>query len=356
MNARIVELTVQDLPEVVAFVCRQAGAQRHVRLDPAAAMPRYRWLLNENPRRRGDFIGWGLRDAAGALAGTNLCCWQHYERAGEIRIALHSGDYYVEENARGPMSLGLLLNMLRHPEADLSMCATANVNGAAVWEAIKGIPVEGSGHELLVPVNLTALAAGAFAGKLSEGPLRCVTAALGAWLPRIGPHYSCPPDWRIEEIMPADVSRILAPAATSLWEPRRDADWLSWRYAAGYSSKHCRLLRLSRSGGGGDVFAGTYIGSRGPGGRVRSLTVMDVWGAADTTNAPEALAALVFHFRKVIDVVSLRLLAAKLWGSQSQRRLRLRELTARTHWMISRKDQLDPADWSFSMGDGDGCA
>ena len=354
MSARVVELTVQDLSEVVTFVCAQAGAQRGVRFDPVEAMPRYRWLLEENPRRRGEFIGWGLRDAGGALAGTNLCCWQHYERGGEIRAALHSGDYYVAESARGPLSLALLLNMLRHPEADLSICATANVNGAAVWEAIKGIPVEGSGWEVLIPLNLTALAAGALAKKLPEGMLRRSAAGLGAWLPRTGPRFVRPADLQIEEVKPEDVFRIVVHPVTQLWEPRRDGAWLSWRYASAYSARSCRLLRISRSRTAGDIFVGTHIGSRGVGGRVRALTVLDVWGDADGANASDLLGALASHFRSSIDVICLRLLAARLWKDQWPGRSRLRELEARTHWMISRKQKLDPAEWAFTMADGDG--
>lgn len=354
MSVRVVELTVQDLPEVVTFVCDQAGTQRGVCFDPAVALPRYRWLLEENPRRRGDFIGWGLRDATGALAGTNLCLWQHYERAGEIQKALHSGDYYVAGSARGPSSVALLLNMLRHPEADLSICATANVNGAAVWKAIKGIPVEGSGRELLIPVNMTALAAGVLAGKLPPGILRRTAAGLGAWLPRTGPRFSRPADMQIEEVRAGDISRITALPITQLWEPQRDGAWLLWRYTAEHSARSCRLLRISRSGPGGDLFVGIHIGNRGAGGRIRSLTILDVWGAGHIASAQEVIGTLAVHFRSALDVICLRLQAAKLWKDQWPGRSRLRELEAHTHWMISRKQKLNPAEWAFTMADGDG--
>jgi hypothetical protein len=354
MKTEVVELTVNEIPEVVDFVLRQVALQRGTQPPAAAATARYEWFLAQNPWRQGSFIGWGLRDAEGNLAGTNLCTWQRFVNAGGTVSALHSGDYYVAEAARGPGSLALLLNMTRHPGADLCICATANVNGAKVWKAIRGQPIQGGDSELLVPVNWPPLAAGSLARRMKWKWLSASVACAGRWLPRIGPRFPASPSVRIEALHAGDCPALPVMPSGDTWEPVRTEEWLRWRYFAAHSQSRCSLLRLSRTGRTDEMFIGTHTGNRGEGARVRALTVMDAWGAVEAFSASEVVAALVQHFRCRMDVICLRLLAASLWPSGACGS-RFRKLDSVTHWMSTRRPELAAGAWRFSMACGDAC-
>jgi hypothetical protein len=285
--------------------------------------------------------------------GTHLIAWQHYTRAGAEARALVSTNSYVAKNHRGPKGLGLMLNMTRRADADLSICTTANVSSGSVWKSMRGIEMAGAGWEFLIPVNWTACAVSGMIRKAPKPVLKRFFDGAGRFLPPVRRRLRASFAWKVEELSPADVTRADVRATTDKWEPLRDPEWLSWRYAD-YPGTGVRLLRLSRSGSGGDVFAGLRIGPRGFGRGLRQLVVMDVHGALETDGA-EVIAALAAHFAGRIDLITVRLLAAMLWKDSLDSLARRRVLEFPTHWMFSRKLALSADDWRPSHGDGDAC-
>jgi len=353
MSESIHELRTEHLEEAVRFIGEQIFEFRGVRGDHSEMLPRYRWLYVDSPRRRDDFIGWGLRNDAGELVGTHLIAWQHYLRGGQEARALVSTNSYVAEKHRGPAGLGLMLNMRRRTDADLCLCTTANVNSGAVWRTMKALEMEGAGWEFLIPVNWSAWAV---AGAVRKAPwpwLKSTADAAGALLPGVRRRFSSAAGWSVDEVRSEDLSRVKTSPLSDKWEPRRDEAFLSWRYA-NYPGQGVSLLRLSRSGSGGDLFVGVKTGPRGYGRGLRQLVIMDVHGAPEQDGAG-VVTALAAHFGRRVDLIGVRLLAAMLWEESLAPLARRRTLEFPTHWMQSRKMTLDAADWRPSQGDGDAC-
>src|SRR5687767_7580571 len=64
-HCEMVVLGTEHLEEAVRFICGQIFKFRNEVILPESVLPRYRWLLVNNPRRPIDFIGWGLRTGSG---------------------------------------------------------------------------------------------------------------------------------------------------------------------------------------------------------------------------------------------------------------------------------------------------
>ncbi len=347
------ELRTEHLEEAVRFINGQIYELRGVHGSVAEMLPRYRWLYVDTPRRRDDFIGWGLRNEAGELVGTHLIAWQHYTRGGEEARALVSTNSYVAAQHRGPVGLGLMLNMTRRQDADLCMCTTANVSSGSVWKSMRALEMAGAAWEFLIPVNWTAWAAAGAAHKARWPWLKKALDGGGKLLPAVRRRFSTPVGWKVEEVRGTDVARANPAPQTDKWEPLRDPAWLTWRYHD-YPGKGVRLLRLSRSTPGGDLFVGVKTGPRGYGRGLRQLVIMDVHGAPEPDGAA-VIAALARHFTGQMDLIGVRLLAAMLWQESLAPFSRHRLLEFPTHWMQSRKMTLAGDDWRPSHGDGDAC-
>jgi hypothetical protein len=345
------ELRVEHLEEAVRFISGQIFESRGVRAGFGEMLPGYRWLYVETPRRHHDFIGWGLRDAKGTLVGTHLIAWQHYARAGLEARALVSTNSYVSKESRGPVGLGLMLNMTRRADADLCICTTANVMSGSVWKSMRGIEMAGSGWEFLVPVNWTAWAVSGVVRHTRPPLLKHLIDQAGRLLPPLRRSLGYSTGYKVEELQKDEVTHAGVAPLTDKWEPLRDPVWLHWRYAENPSNK---LLRLTRSGGiGGDMFVGVKISARGFGRGLRQMMILDVHGTLEAE--PEAvLAALLAHFSGRVDLICVRMLAAMLWEKQLARIARRRILEFPTHWMLSRKMTLLQDDWRPSQADGDG--
>ncbi len=353
MSETIHELRTEHLEEAVRFIREQIFELRGVRGDLAEMLPRYRWLYVDSPRRRDDFIGWGLRDDAGELVGTHLIAWQHYTRGGEEVRALVSTNSYVAELHRGPAGLGLMLNMRRRADADLCMCTTANVNSGSVWKSMKGFEMEGAGWEFLIPVNWSAWAVAGAVRKTPWPWLKSAVDAAGAMLPGVRRRFSAAAGWSVDEVRDEDLPRVSTAPLSDKWEPLRDEAFLRWRYPD-YPGQGVRLLRLNRSAPGGELFVGVKSGLRGYGRGLRQMVIMDVHGAREQ-DGEGIVAALAAHFRGRVDLVGVRLLAAMLWEESLAPLASRRKLEFPTHWMQSRKMTLEASEWRPSQGDGDGC-
>ena len=349
----IQELRIEHLEEAVRFISGQVFELRGVRSPMASMLARYRWLYVDNPRRRDDFIGWGLRTETGELVGTHLIAWQHYARAGTEARALVSTNSYVAAKHRGPKGLGLMLNMTRRPDADLSICTSANVSSGSVWKSMRGIEMPGAGWEYLIPVNWSAWGVAGLVRKAGSPFLKRVIDAGGRFLPSVRRRLARPGVFKVEELKPAEIPGADLTPLTDRWEPARDPDWMSWRYSA-YPGTGVKMLRISRSGSGGDLFAGVRIAPRGFGRGLRQLVIMDLHGAPEPDGAA-VVAAIAAHFAGKIDLVGVRLLAAVYWKDALAPLSRQRQLEFPTHWMLSRKLSLAADDWRPSYGDGDAC-
>jgi hypothetical protein len=345
------ELRTEHLEEAVRFIGPQIAAAREVKVVVEEILPRYRWMYVDNPRRRDDFIGWGLRTGSGELVGTHLIAWQHYRRGDAEARALVSTNSYVAEGFRGPRGLGLMLNMTRRADADLCMCTTANVMSGSVWKSMRGIEMAGGGWEFLVPVNWTAWGVGGLIRHTRSPLLKRLIDQAGRLLPPVRRRLGSSSGYKVEELRKDEVTGAGVAPLTGKWEPLRDPVWLQWRYADNPSNS-IKLLRVTRSAAGGDLFVGVRIAPRGFGRGLRQMMILDVHGSLEAE--PEAvLAALLSHFSGRVDLICIRLLAAMLWENRLALIARRRTLEFPTHWMLSRKMTLLQDDWRPSHGDGD---
>jgi hypothetical protein len=345
------ELRAAHLEEAVRFVRGQIFELRGVRGCLEEMLPLYRWLYVETPRRRDDFIGWGLRNQAGELVGTHLIAWQHYIRAGRVARGLVSTNSYVMKEYRGPRGLELMLNMTRRAEADLCLCTTANVSSGSVWKSMRGLEMAGAGWEFLIPVNWTAWAVAGMVRKVPFPVLKRLLDGAGRFLPAVRRRFTPPAGYKVEELRPGEIPCANPAPLTDKWEPLRDPEWLSWRYAA-CPGPSVKLIRLSRSTPGRDLFVGIRTGPRGFGRGLRQMVLMDVHGGPET-DGMAVIAALAEHFAGSFELIGVRLLAAMLWEAQLAAVARRRVLEFPTHWMLSRKMPLSVDDWRPSHGDGD---
>jgi hypothetical protein len=230
------------------------------------------------------------------------------------------------------------------------MCTTANVNSGSIWKSMKGREFYGAGWELLVPVNYSRLALSALARK-TKLPLvrRCLASAA-----RLAPPFrkKWASDLFVCHLTRDDLDSVKVQPTTDGWEPFRDASYLRWRYAE-HPSGASKLL-LVRNSRGDEMYLGVHVGSRGVEGEVRSLTIIDLFGAVEHFAASAVLGSALRIAAPQTDVIVLRLLAAKLWEEQLGRSARRRVLEFPTHWMQSRTLELRPEEWSATLADGDG--
>ncbi len=352
-NCGIEALGTSHLEEAVRFICREIYEFRHEVILPHLALPNYRWLLVDHPRRRTDFIGWGLRTGSGELVGTSLAAWQQYSRGSRTVSSLVSNNSYVAAEYRGARGLSLIQEgMAPRDDADLASCTTANVNSGKVWKAMRAVKLPGAEGEYLLPLNYGVVAMGAIMQKLRPGFLQNAVFAASRIIPPVRRRASRTPI-TVEALSSAEIPGIDAPPVTNCWEPRRDAEWLHWRYVQ-HPEQNTKVLRLSRSHGA-DLFISTFARPRGHKGSVKTVYVMDVWGHAPGFDPAETLFALMNYFRKQSDLLCVRLLAAMFWRETLDKFARFRQLEFPTHWALSRKMCITAEEWRPSHADGDGC-
>jgi hypothetical protein len=136
---------------------REAAIERAAQDDASAIERRLRWLLLDSPlATRVSTHGFCVRDGAGTVRGLLVSFPAAFVAADQRLLALGSGGFFVEREAR---SLGFLLfkKHLRSRGFAFFFSTSCNAASAPLWKALGGCAVPNSDTEYVLPLRFDVM-------------------------------------------------------------------------------------------------------------------------------------------------------------------------------------------------------
>jgi hypothetical protein len=345
---KIVELRCADLAKAVTFIIHEIKIFRGEDVSFDNLYKIYFWLFVDNPLRREDFIGWGLVDAEGELRGTHLICWEDYSKGQQHIRILVSTNSYVQEAFRGPIGLGLMLNMRKRVGVDVCICTTANVNSGSIWKSLKANVLSRSDAETIIGMNPQGLICERFASSSKSSLIRnfyrIVSPLRRLMRRKISSDYNCC------QILETELNSIATPLNVDRFEPHRNSEYLQWRYFL-HPSSNTMLYRVA-DGQGNDCYVGICLRKRGKLG-LTCAYLLDLFGDYQTMHFESILGAIDKATHNAADFFSLRLHLFEKFTPEKHWLSKTREMEFPTHWGLSLNKDISITDCSLMMCSGD---
>lgn len=362
MKSEIRELVEEDLAELVDFVRAQLQQEQPAPEGPpvTAGVPtadQLGWFVFRNPARDPEIpVGWTMRDPGDRIVGTMFCVPQRFCSGDRVFLLLMSSSYYVDERYRG-FGMAIFQRYRKLARYHALYCTTANDQSGAFWKRFGGYPIADTDHESVGilrvgPVaeewlqrkwgstRLSQLASWVGRNAPTSLWLRARRRAAACDLTPIGPTDTLP---RLDAAAHADIGDRL----TAL----RDEAFLRWRYFEG-PDPTTALYRF-RSESGSDALVGVSVRNRGHRGQIRTLTVLDAWGALPGRSIAELGRQLARDFSKKADMIVFRGLDPGKHEALAQEGFIRRNFSCPIGWCIDPESLLPTRDWYLAPADGD---
>lgn len=351
-GVRVEALKESDLDQTVRFQHEQIGGSDS---DPAlhrARIEKARWYLFENPELSDDLPrGFVARSGSGDVIGTMQCSPQRFRIGDEEVVLLCSGGYYVDSTHRG-VGLRLMRALLDWSDGIVHFASTMNEVSGAIYERYGGYPIPDTEHEMIGVLHWSPVVQEAIGRRIGRPGLARLLSRPMALVPsRVGGG----PEGQLVEIGSADelsATRWETPAEhASQVTAARDPAFLRWRYFEG-PDRSRRVFRYADASGRA-AFVATRMERRGSEGQIRSLCVLDYWGALAQEAIRDVARLLARRFRAEADMLVFR-------GQPRGRQEALREVGFMRRLLpraigvcIDPADRLPTRSWYLVPADGD---
>ena len=290
-----------DIPDVAAYLARQAGAGEAVMASPMPPERRLRWLLLENPARTHDVpLGWCIRDAGRSVVGALLCVPFRVAARGVTRTALMSCKFFVDESYRGAGVVPFRSYLKLGRQYPL-FCTSANAVSGELFAGAGAYAIGGTDHTMLGVTRHAALAEEWVFRRTGRPELSRVVALPARLLPRrsigrgegeLRPLPSVEAVVALDLPLPGDAIAVV-----------RDLSYLRWRYFSRESANDVFCFRAVRAAARMVVVNQVRSGYRS---QIRVLNVLDVWPPLDADSAPPLTRVLWQRYRGRFDALWLR--------------------------------------------------
>jgi hypothetical protein len=347
-RADIVSLSEKDVGEIACFVAVQSGRSRE---EVEAHLG---WFLLENPARQDrDPLGFGLR-FADQLVGCILCVPQDFRFENRRILLMGSSSFYVDNDHRGHGGR-IFLKYSRLANQWPLFGTSANADAAALWKAAGGKPIPYSNEELFgvlhwPPVveefihrqhsnRLLSRLAGSSISNLAKlfRPLKIDNSECDALRPLTS----------AEQVNDLPIHS----PATKL-TAMRDLPYIRWRYFSGRDASVAAFAFRSRRPDQ-EVLVAVNQRTRGYRGQIKTLNVLDVYPEVSPEEWLRIVAALISHYRKIVDAVVLRNQYTDRRTLFCGRGFQRRVFEAPTSWFLEKTKPLPTHDWYPVPADGD---
>jgi hypothetical protein len=349
---QISEIAGGDLEGLAAFLARVGSGAGEAAAAPQRDARHYRWFLLENPAQpEGVPRGWIARGEDGEVVGSKFCAAQRFWCAGRVQTLLMGGGFYVSEAHRG-LGLALMRRYLEQGRRHALFASTMNAVSGALYEHYGGYPVPHTDHEWLGVLRYGPLLEEVLLRRVGWPPLARALARAGALRPGALRGGGRGELVRVESPQALTGLAVEAPPehANDITHVRDEA-FLRWRYFEGPDPS--RALFVYRAEGGGRALVAVNLRARGARGQVRSLMVLDYWGALPAPAIADVARALAALYRERADVIVFR-------GQPPARQQALREagflrrsLPRAVGVCIDRHGLLPTRSWYMVPADGD---
>ena len=295
-------LHADALDDAAAYLGR-----RRPRVDGTSWAQHLRWLLVDNPlAASAPDHGLCVRDSAGVIAGLDLAFPAAF-RSGETRLlALGSGGYFVEPDAR-TLGFYLFKRHLQSPGVAFFFATSCNAASGALWQALGACGAAECDVEYVVPLDLGMVLAASLETRSANGLAvmagrlagRCAT-AVRAMLSRATDVTAEPcRDW--DKL--AALARRHQPERWITAE--RSAAYLRWRYGR-RSPNHAAELGVLRDRRGNEGWFALQPTVRGERTRVRGRLLLDAVWPRDRMSIRDIVTAVARFAERDADAIYVR--------------------------------------------------
>ncbi len=349
---RIEELSEDDLDQTVRFQYEQVAGRGSGSNFHRARVENAHWYLFENPELSGNLPrGFVARSGSGEVIGTMQCSPQRFRVGNREMVLLCSGGYYVDGSHRG-VGLRLMRALLDSGEGIIHFASTMNEVSGAIYERYGGYPIPDTEHEMIGVLRWPPVVEEAVGRRIGRPAFARMISWPTALLPsRIGRATI----GRLVEIASADELATLRwetpPEHAAQVTAARDPRFLRWRYFGGPDRTRCVFRYVDAADR--SAFVATRIERRGSEGQIRSLCVLDYWGALEQDAIQDVARQLARRFAGEADILVFR---GQPPGRQEALRRAgfMRRLLPRAIGVcIDLAHRLPSQSWYLVPGDGD---
>jgi hypothetical protein len=349
IRTQLIPLAEPDLGELANFIASQSTRDRE------SVVSHLRWFLLENPARRPEYpLGFGLR-SGDQLAGCILLDPQMFRFEASDILLMGSSSFYVDDHHRGHGGR-IFLQYCRLGRQHPLFGTSANAEAAALWKTAGAHPVPSSDHEFLGILNWPPVAE-EFAHRkysnraVSQLAASSVTNIAGLLQPL---KISCGNVAELVQLFSAEqVNDLRIPNRPAKLTTLRDSAYVRWRYFAGHDASAnvfaFRCRQLDR-----DVLVTVNRRKRGYRDQISALNVLDVYPEISPQEWLGVVAALIAHYKHLVDVVVLRNLNPELQKVFSDKNFQRRIFDAPIGWLLDKFDLLPKTERYIVPADGDG--
>jgi hypothetical protein len=351
-QANVAEITESEIPEVAAFLARQARPGEPVGANPLPPAERLRWLLLENPARiSGIPLGWRIR-AIGGVVGAAICVPFRIGAGDFSGTALMFAKFYVDVAFRG-MGLGLLMRFVREGERFPLFVTSTNAISGQLFARLGASVIAGMDHTMLGIAKIAPLAE-----ELAFRRLKSSVLARGAGFvsrffhPRgLGRAFGAVSRGELIRQQSADdLAALQLPPPGVAVAVVRDRDYLHWRYFTRERDKEVWSFRLP-----GEVDRLAVVNEVRAGHRlqIRVLNVLDVWPPATPVVATALVGQLAMQYRGTFDVIWLRSQSDEVEAALRENGWRRHQFPAPLGWYLDRGNRLPVKGWYLMPGESE---
>lgn len=349
-HAELVNIEIEDIPEVVNFIATQSGQNRD------SIESHLRWFALENPALRAeDPLGFGLR-AAGQLVGCILCSPQLFRCEKQSIRFMGSSLFYVDDHHRGHGGR-IFLQYCRLGNRYPLFGTSANAKAAALWKAAGARPIPHSDGELFGVLRWPPIAEEVAHRRYSNRLLSAlagssVAAIAGAFRPLKIDSSSFD---KLQSLTSAEhVSDFLQlhQFSTKL-TAARELPYLRWRYFSGRDAT-VAVYAFRSDQADREVFVAVNQRIRGYREQIKTLNVLDVYPEVSQAEWLQIVGALIAHYRQMVDAIVLRSQNLEQRKMFCERGFQWRAFDAPNGWFLDRSKFLPTHDWYPVPADGDG--
>jgi hypothetical protein len=282
-------------------------ARRRPPVDGTSWTPHLRWLLVDNPlAASAPDHGLCVRDSAGGIAGLDLAFPAAFRSGDRRLLALASGGYFVEPEAR-TLGFYLFKRHLQSPGFAFFFATSCNAASGAVWQALGACAAAECEVEYVIPLDLGVVLAASVETRAASTPAvtaarvagRCASAAR-AMLSRTS-NLTAEPcrDWD-------KLAELARRHRAERWiTAERSAAYLRWRYGA-RSPNHDAEICVVRDRRGNEGWFALQPTVRGERTRIRGRLLLDAVWPRDRMSTRDVVTAMARFARREADAIYVR--------------------------------------------------
>lgn len=341
-------MTEADIPEVAAYLARQAGTGEAAATPGMPPVRRLRWLLLENPARVDDVpLGWCIRDSARSIVGSLLCVPFRVAARGVTRTSLMSCKFFVDEPYRGA-GLVPFRSYLKLGRQYPLFCTSANAVSGELFAGAGGCVIAGTDHTMLGVARYGPLAEEWIFRKTGCRALSRIAALPSCLLPRRAVGAG---DGELRQLNLAEevMALELSPPGDTV-AVVRDLAYLRWRY---FSTESANEVLCLRGRGGGPRMVAVNQVRWGHRSQIRVLNVLDIWPPLDADSARSLVRLLWTRHEGEFDALWLRSQPPNVEAELCRLGFVRHRFPAPLGWCIDRSGLLPTADWYLMPGESE---